>query len=329
MAKTPRMITGRLRKWLPVPAGLCAVAVLAACSTVPSSPTHSAARPQTSSPTHPAVSSKTTSPAQTSSPSQTSSPTQTSSPSQTSSPVVAAGTSCTTNSSKGTCGPYAYPQIEGAVANPWVANNVWSPIPGWQQTLNAKSPGDWQVTANLAAGNTAVVSMPGTSANYGLTTGPAPLPPKIVSSFAEYGPGAGSKNQNSYEFAYDVWLGTISNSKWWVNEMMIQQDNYSTGKCPNGWTASGVQFGGSNGVRVQSWYFCKSGSELIWQLAPQGGERSGSVDILAMINWLISHGYLPQDTGLTQIDYGVELRSTGGVEENFGLSNFSITTTSN
>ena len=69
----------------------------------------------------------------------------------------------------------------------------------------------------------------------------------------------------------------------------------------------------SGGVPVQSWDLCKYGSELIWQLSA-ASEQSGSVDILAMLTWLVNHRYLPADTGLWSIGYGWEICSTGGVE---------------
>ena len=82
-------------------------------------------------------------------------------------------------------------------------------------------------------------------------------------------------------------------------------------------------FGGSNGVPQQNWTLCKwGGSELIWYLT-SGNEQSGTVDILSMLTWLESHGYLPAGSGLNQIDYGFEICSTTGAET-FTVSQFSI-----
>jgi hypothetical protein len=41
----------------------------------------------------------------------------------------------------------------------------------------------------------------------------------------------------------------------------------------------------------------------------------------------VSSGYLPQDAGLLKISYGWQICSTGGQNENFQVSSFSITTT--
>ena len=241
-------------------------------------------------------------------------------PSRSASPSAAA---CTTNAAKGTCGPYDYPQMPGTTdAGPTVGQDVWNPIPGWQQTLTATTPGNWHVTANMPAGNTAVVSMPGNTANYGQVTNiPNPLShySSIYSSFTE---NMNATGRTSAEAAYDIWLGQGSSSKW-SNEVMIQHDIVNRGICPVAATAT---FGGSAGVPVQKWNLCKYGSELIWQL-PGSGEQSGRVDILSMLTWLENHGYMPKGSGLWQIDYGFELCSTGGVNENFEVSSYSITPT--
>lgn len=56
------------------------------------------------------------------------------------------------------------------------------------------------------------------------------------------------------------------------------------------------------------------------------GEQSGSVDVLAMLEWLVNNGgYLPPGSTLTAIGYGFEICSTGGVEEKFEIKSFSIT----
>src|SRR6478672_5058306 len=76
-------------------------------------------------------------------------------------PSQAAGRpqTCTTDAEKGSCGPYGYQRITGTTDDgPTVGQDVWNPIPGWQQTLHATDPGSWYVTARMPTGNTAVVS---------------------------------------------------------------------------------------------------------------------------------------------------------------------------
>jgi hypothetical protein len=229
----------------------------------------------------------------------------------------ALASTCTTSAAKGGCGPYHYSRIDSP-DEPTVSQDVWSPIPGWHQTLYATSPGSWRVTANMPAGNTAVVSFPDTGANY--NEKPLSSFGSIVSSFSETSPGAGRSKQNNYDTGFDLWLNN------WNNEVMIQMDNYgsqSVGTCP--YIATAV-FGGASGVPVQHWGLCRFGSELIWQLR-QGHEPAGRVDILSMLTWLEDTRYLPPASTVTAFSYGFEICSTGGQNETFRLNALSITST--
>jgi hypothetical protein len=229
-----------------------------------------------------------------------------------------AGAVCVTSAAMGSCGPYLYPAITGSDgSNTTVGQDVWNPISGWSQTLHATNPGNWYATANLPADNTAVVSYPNTGESYdsNLLTGFS----SIASSFSEtMNPTAATRA----EAAYDIWLNN------WNNEVMIQHDMVNRGG-PCGPVLATVSFGGSGGVPAKSWILCQYGSELIWQVAGSGdvyGEQSGSVDILAMLTWLVNnHGYLPQGSSLTAIGYGFEICSTGGVDETFQVKSFTIT----
>jgi len=224
---------------------------------------------------------------------------------------------CVTSAAKGSCGPYLYPAITGSDGtNTTVGQDVWNPISGWSQTLHAGDPGNWYVTANMPAGNTAVVSFPNTGESYG--SSPLSSFSSILSSFAE---NMNPKTGTSAEAAYDIWLND------WHNEVMIQHDMFDRGG-PCGPVLATVSFGGNGGVAPHDWILCQYGSELIWQVAGQGnryGEPSGSVDVLAMLRWLEDHGgYLPKGSSLTAIGYGFEICSTGGADEVFEVSGFSI-----
>jgi hypothetical protein len=218
---------------------------------------------------------------------------------------------CVTSAVKGACGPYLDRAIYHSDGqDTFVGQDVWNPISGWSQTLHVVNPGNWYATADMPAGNTAVVSFPNVGEEYYYTNSLAGFS-SIRSSFRESMHAAGG---TSAEAAYDIWLND------WRYEVMIQHDIVNRGTCPVVATAS---FGGSGGIPVQRWNFCKYGSELIWQL-PGKGEQSGSVDILAMLNWLVGHGYLPHASGLTDISYGFEICSTGGRPETFAVSRFTI-----
>ena len=181
-----------------------------------------------------------------------------------------------------------------------------NPIPGWAQTLHAIGPRDWHATANMPAGNTAVVSFPNVGQQYdeNKLAGSS----SIYSSFTE---DMHATSATSAWAAYDIWLNN------WGNEVMIQNDFANNGPCTAVATAT---FGGSGGVPVQSWHLCTFGSELASKLTG-GNEQSGSVDILALLTWLEHHGYLPQNSGLTELALPTDVhqpRSGGGLHNHAG-----------
>src|SRR5580700_2399743 len=229
-----------------------------------------------------------------------------------------AGAVCVTSAAKGTCGPYLYPAITGSDGtNTTVGQDVWNPISGWSQTLYASGPGSWYVTANMPAGNTAVVSFPNTGESYNSN-----LLASFSSLYSSFSENMNATAGTSAEAAYDIWLNN------WNNEVMIQHDMVNRGG-PCGPVLATATFGGHGGVPTQSWNLCQYGSELIWQVPGSGaqyGVKAGSVDILAMLDWLDNNGgYLPHGSSLTAIGYGFEICSTGGVDENFEIKAFSIT----
>ena len=240
-------------------------------------------------------------------------------------PLPDAAKGCSTSAAQGSCGPYdGYPGITGTTSSTRIGNNVWNPIRGWHQTLTATSPGDWQVTASMPAGNTAVVSYPSIGANYGrITNVPTPLTSysTILSRFTEH---MNATSHTSAWAAYDIWLGRDGCSNCASDEVMIQHDFANNGACT---TLATATFPGPHGA-PQHWHFCKYGSELIWKLGAgeqnKVSERTGVVHILAMLRWLMRHHYLSARAGLWQIGYGWEICSTGGRPETFTVSAFAL-----
>jgi hypothetical protein len=201
---------------------------------------------------------------------------------------------------------------------------MWNAGSGTTQTLSVNDPGSWSVTANSQPpGSTAVQTYPDTQQIYTRSdNSPDPLSgfSSIISSFGEsMGGGSGT----SAEAAYDIWLGQNSSTNY-ANEVMIWNDMSNRGTCGGATVLTNANFGGSNGVPQQNWTLCKWGSsELIWYLT-SGNETSGTVDVLSMLSFLESHGYLPANSGLNQIQYGFEICSTHGAAT-FTVSKLAIT----
>ena len=200
---------------------------------------------------------------------------------------------------------------------------MWGANSGTTQKLSVNDPGSWNVVANSQpAGSTAVQTYPDTQQIYTRSDNtPDPLSGfgSIISSFKEdMGGGSGT----SAEAAYDIWLGQNSSTNY-ANEVMIWNDQANRGTCGGATVKAKARFGGSSGVPQQNWTLCKWGSsELIWYLT-SGNESSGTVDILSMLTWLESHGYLPANSGLNQIQYGFEICSTHGAAK-FTVSHFEV-----
>ncbi len=230
------------------------------------------------------------------------------------------GTPCVTSSDSGSCGPYDYAGISGGGGNQAsVIQDVWNPVKGASQKLTAYNPGNWSVSADMPASNTAVVSYPDAQETYTTASDtPSPLSDfsSITSSFAENGPAS---RGDDYEAAYDIWTGTGNNN--FAQEIMIWVDNH--GQTPAGSDVASAAIGG---VGYKVWSTSRAGTvgDTV-SMVLDSNRSSGSVNILADLNWLESNGYLPAGSGLNQIDFGWEICSTGGVPETFTLSQYRIT----
>jgi len=226
-----------------------------------------------------------------------------------------AGAPCIRSSDSGGCGPYDYPQISGSDGdNTSVSQDVWNPIARASQRLTAYNPGDWGVSADMPASNTAVVSYPDVGQIY-TTSGDTPDPlssfNSITSSFTEYGPGSGGGDD--YEAAYDIWAGTGSHN--YAQEIMLWVD--TQGQTPAGSKVGTADIGG---VRYSVW----SEHDNPVSLARTSNESSGTVNLLAALDWLESHGYMPQGSGLNEVDFGWEICSTGGSAKRFSMTRYGI-----
>jgi len=226
------------------------------------------------------------------------------------------GTACITSANNGSC---QYGSAD------YVINNVWNPITGYAQTLTAFGLGDWSVSASCSgscpAGNTAVVSYPASQDT--VTRGdntPVPLASysKISGAFTD----SGVTNPGDYEWAFDIWAGTTTTASNYSQEIMIWTDNH--GQRPAGSDLGPVTIGG---VSYELWSVAGQGAvgNPVTLVLSQG-EASGTVDVLAALRWLESNGYMPPNAGINQFNYGIEICNTGGADETFGVSAYTLTT---
>jgi hypothetical protein len=191
----------------------------------------------------------------------------------------------------------------------FVANDMWNAGAGSvSQTLSACSFSDWDVTAT-ASGGGGVLTYPDSHLDVPNTPQISSLS-SVTSTFADTNP-----NKGTYEDAYDIWLNGVADPSAGSDELMIWTDNH--GQTPGGSPMATVTIGG------QKWTAWKGNGNYMAFVA-NSDVSSGSLNLLAFFRWVIAKGWMPADSTLNQVDYGVEICSTGGGPATFSFSNFSV-----
>ena len=210
---------------------------------------------------------------------------------------------------------------------------MWNPINPCSQTVFAANPGQFEVIANMPAGNGAVISYPSNGITYSNPTNTS-LPlllhdiTSFTSTFNEVQPDASLPGVAS-EAAYDTWWNN------YANEIMVQHDMIDSSNLRGGFpTLLTATFGGTDGIPVHNWNLGIFGSEIIWQLADGvvdgvGGIQEGSIDFRAMVNWLADRGYMVHGLAspCTAVGYGWEICSTNGEYQLYRCNGFTSTFT--
>ena len=194
----------------------------------------------------------------------------------------------------------------------YVHNNLWNAggYPGTKGTTSVCSYRSWNhVGVASNTGDGAVKTYPNVHKDYdpgrkvsSFTT--------LTSRFSAIAPPVGI-----YNVGYDLWINGVPNE-----EVMIWTEN--RGQYPAGSRfASGVSLSG------YTWdVYATSGNGYI-AFVPSNGARhtSGTIDIKAMLNYLVSKGRMSADDTVDQICYGVEIVSTNGSPATWYFTDFAIT----
>jgi hypothetical protein len=190
----------------------------------------------------------------------------------------------------------------------WVNNDAWSASHG-PQSIYVCNQSSWYATSNQTDHGGAVETYPDTEydvAGRGNATKTIAQYKAITSNFSENFPAAGS-----WDAAYDLWLNN------WSKEIMIW----------NQWTGTQLYWPSDKSVTVNLggvpyWFQSQGGDEYIF--FRQTMVSSGSVDILAAFNYLVSKGLVKSTDIPTQLEYGVEICSTNG-NETFPMTGLTFT----
>ena len=223
---------------------------------------------------------------------------------------------CTTSSPQGNCGPYSYRPITNSNGfTTYVSNNKWgcgSADQCGRQTVQANTPGNWQVTSDQAAGNTAVLTYPNVQQVFTHTNDTDPPLSSFHAVFSHFTEAMHATAGTDAEAAYDIWL---SNTKG-PDEVMIWVDNRGRG-------TGGARRIGHATIFKQPFTVYEYGTgEIIFSL--DHNEQTGTIHILASLYWLMEHKIVSARATIGQVDFGWEICSTGGRPETFTVSAYSL-----
>jgi Glycosyl hydrolase family 12 len=193
----------------------------------------------------------------------------------------------------------------------YVHNNMWNcGSYTCVETLYACSYHSWYVIANTNndSGDGAVKSYPNVHKDYADV--PISSFNSLTSKFAATSPHLGI-----YNVAYDIWTNGVATSG--STEFMIWTENFN--QTPAGSRVALVTF---SGVTYDVW---KTSDSHYIAFVPTAVITSGTLDILEIFRWTMAQGWLPSNSTLGQLDFGVEIVSTNSKSARFDVTDFSIT----
>ncbi len=180
----------------------------------------------------------------------------------------------------------------------WINNDAWNGGAG-PQTLHVCNQSSWYAVSDQTDNGGAVETYPDTEYDVGgrdkRPTTPISGWGSITSTFSESYPSAGG-----WDAAYDLWLNN------WSTEIMIWNEWAGDN---SDWPDRATTSLTLDGVGYK---FYDNGGELMFFRDQQ--VSSGSVDILAAFQWLVSRGLVKSTDVPTQLEYGVEISYTSGTE---------------
>jgi len=200
----------------------------------------------------------------------------------------------------------------------YVHNNVWNADEAGPETLHACSFKNWYVTSTQPK-STSVKAYPNVHLDINdLKGSPLSNYTTITSTFAATSPHVGI-----YDVAYDLWLNGVG----WgggTTEVMIWTDNQK--QVPLGTVvAPGMTFGGSSKYDVYRYTSSADGGVQVISLLSMAAQPSGSVDLKAILSWMVGKGWITSSATINQIGYGVEICSTDNQPATFSFTDFSVT----
>ncbi|MEU7871286.1 cellulose binding domain-containing protein [Dactylosporangium sp. NPDC049140] len=191
-----------------------------------------------------------------------------------------------------------------------VINDVWGGGAG-PQTIWARTGMNWGVVANHPR-TSGVKSYPHTGKTLNRTLSSLA---SVKSTFNVSVPADGD-----WESAYDIWANNNA------YEVMIWANQHgAVGPIAGSYDSNGAVPDARNvSVGGHTWnvYRGSNGSNAVFSFVRTGNTNSGSVDVLAVMNWLRTNNWWG-DVTVGQVQFGFELSGTAG-QSNFVCNNFTL-----
>lgn len=188
----------------------------------------------------------------------------------------------------------------------YIHNNNWSDTYGGSHVIQACAEDDWVVDVNVPAhSDMAVEAYPNVHMDYNN------VPVSNIAS-ADFGALAPDCVGCVYNVAFDIWIGSGL-----TNELMIWTQNH--GQRPAGTRLADQVIGGHN---YQVWHNAGYTAYVADPALP-----AGNMPLALFFQDMQARGWALSSATTWQVGYGVETVTTGGVNQRFDFTDFSVNTT--
>jgi hypothetical protein len=190
---------------------------------------------------------------------------------------------------------------------------MWNTTSGTTQSISACAFNNWVVTSTAVdSGDGAVKTYPNTHKDYNKVEISSIA--SMTSSYAHSAPAGGN-----WDFAYDIWINGIGNVGGSTELMIWTEAKGKQADAVKGYSSVATATLGGTSYDIK-----KNGNTyIVYNMSTY--KNSGTVDLKAIMSDMITRGLIPANSTVDQVDYGVEIVDSGGANQLFKLTNFSVT----
>jgi hypothetical protein len=187
-------------------------------------------------------------------------------------------------------------------------NNEFGAVSGSSQTIWEKSPTDWGICSTQPNPPGGVKGFPEEQQNVNVP----------IKDFADM-TNTVSYNlpaKGTWEAADDLWINGTPGTPGVIEVMIWTDTQYQR---PAGTDMGQIQAG-----QYHYTFWKKSGSNPTYTFQYPTNEKSTTVHMLTIFDWLSSHGYISLNDTFSQFNWGYEIIGTGHQTEDFTTTGFSL-----